>query len=52
MSRSLVVKNKEKVKEANILAVVFDFDDTLVCPPIEWQQVMAEFLLTISTRIM
>ncbi len=45
MSRSLVVKNKEKVKEANILAVVFDFDDTLVCPPIEWQQVMAEFFV-------
>lgn len=45
MGKSLLIKNKNKVKNANILAVVFDFDDTLASPSIEWQQVMAEFFV-------
>lgn len=45
MSKSLLIKNKNRVKNANILAVVFDFDDTLVSPPIKWQKIMAEFFV-------
>lgn len=42
---TLVIKNIKRIKEVDIKGVVFDFDDTLVKPPIEWQQIMAEYFV-------
>lgn len=41
----LVIINPNKITNLSIRGVAFDFDDTLVKPPIEWQQVMAEYFV-------
>jgi len=42
---NLVIKNAKKIKKVDIKGVVFDFDDTLAKPSVEWQQIMAEYFV-------
>ncbi|MGH3621213.1 MAG: HAD family hydrolase [Sciscionella sp.] len=47
ITRPLEVVDQKAIEHANIQAVAFDFDDTVVCLPVSWQSVMADLFVEV-----